>query len=79
MHGGQGALASFELRANGPARFSKLVEEVQPERPERDIRLLGKVDCGALRIEHAHAGYELILTAPIPFPRFGFGSDLLLY
>ena len=30
-----------------------------------------------MRIEHAHAGYELILIAPSPFPQFEFGSDLV--
>ncbi len=35
----QGALFAFKLRANGLACFHELVEQVQTEGPERNIRL----------------------------------------
>lgn len=83
LHGSQGvrgqsALFAFEHCANSLAPLYKLVEQVQPKGPERDVCLFGEVDGRTVRIEHAHAGNELIFAGSSPFPQFRFGSDLVL-
>jgi hypothetical protein len=57
--------------------FHELVEQVQPEGPERDIRLFGEVNGSALRVKHAYAGNERVLAVPGPFLRFEFGPYLV--
>ena len=64
--GGEDALFPFKLFANRLARAHQLVEEVKSERAESDIRLFREVDGGTARIEHAHAGDELVFPAPSP-------------
>ena len=59
--GSKGALLTLKFRTDGLACSHELVEQVRPERPERNIRFQGQVDSSARSIEHAHAGYELII------------------